>query len=81
MSIAYLQGQKQRIRVTLELEVYEDFDARNINWERLFNLEGDERVDAYVEDLSSWWHKTFIRTKKDQSPIVAHAVGFFSVCP
>jgi hypothetical protein len=54
MSLAYLQGQKQRIRVTLELEVYEDFDARNINWSKLFDLEGDEKVEAYVEDLNNW---------------------------
>lgn len=54
MSIAYLQGQKQRVRVTLELDVYEDFNARDINWERLFNLEGDETVEAYVEELSKW---------------------------
>lgn len=77
MSLAYLQGQKQRIRVTLELEVYEDFDARNINWERLVNLEGDERVDAYVEDLSSWWHKTFIRTHKRPIPHCSTTVGVF----
>jgi hypothetical protein len=54
MSVSYLQGHKQRIRVTLDLEVYEDFDARNINWNKLFDLEGDESVDAYVEDLSNW---------------------------
>lgn len=54
MSIAYLQGQKQRVRVTLELDVYEDFNARDINWERLFNLEGDETVEAYIEELSKW---------------------------
>jgi len=54
MSIAYLQGQKQRVRVTLELDVYEDFNARDINWERLFNLEGDESVEAYIEELSKW---------------------------
>ena len=54
MSVSYLQGQKQRIRVTLDLEVYEDFNARNINWAKLFDLEGDEKVDAYVEDLSNW---------------------------
>jgi hypothetical protein len=54
MSVSYLQGQKQHIRVTLDLEVYDDFDARNINWHKLFDLEGDENVETYVEDLSGW---------------------------
>ena len=59
MSVAISQAQKQRYRITLDLEVMEDFDPHQINWEGLFNLEGSERVvDSYVEDLSkpvSWW--------------------------
>jgi hypothetical protein len=58
MSVAISQAQKQRYRITLDLEVMEDFDPHQINWEGLFNLEGSERVvDSYVEDLSkpvSW---------------------------
>ena len=53
MSVVYSQAQKQRYRITLDLEVLEDFDPRQINWEDLFELEGSERViDSYVEDLS-----------------------------
>ena len=55
MSVSYLQGQKQRVRVTLDLTVFEDFDARNINWEKLFDLEPGESVDAYVEDDDVRW--------------------------
>ena len=33
------------------MEVFEDFDARNINWEKLFNLEPAEKVTAYVEEF------------------------------
>ncbi len=58
MSVIYSQAQKQRYRITLELETLEDFDPHQINWEDLFELEGSERViDSYVEDLSvpvSW---------------------------
>jgi len=58
MSVAYSQAQKQRYRITLDLEVMEDFDPHQIDWEQLFELEGSERViDSYVEDLSkpgSW---------------------------
>ena len=53
MSVVYQSAQKQRYRITLELETLEDFDPHQINWEDLFQLEGSERViDSYVEDLS-----------------------------
>jgi len=53
MSVAISQAQKQRYRITLDLEVMEDFNPHNIDWEQLFELEGSERViDSYVEDLS-----------------------------
>ena len=53
MSVAISQAQKQRYRITLDIEVLEDFDPHQINWEDLFELEGSERViDSYVEDLS-----------------------------
>ena len=58
MSVSYSQAQKQRYRITLDLEVLGDFDPHQIDWEQLFELEGSERViDSYVEDLSvpvSW---------------------------
>ena len=54
MSVLYSQAQKQRYRITLDLEVMEDFDPHQINWEDMFELEGSERViDSYVEDLST----------------------------
>jgi hypothetical protein len=57
MSVVYHQAQKQRYRVTLELDVLSDFDPHNLDWEKLFDLEPAEKVSAYVEDLScpsSW---------------------------
>ena len=53
MSVIYSQAQKQRYRITLELETLEDFDPHQINWEKLFKLEGNESCDAYIEDLSN----------------------------
>jgi hypothetical protein len=53
MSLAYHQAQKQRYRVTLELEVLGDFDPHNLDWEKVFHLEPAEKVLAYVEDLST----------------------------
>ena len=53
MSVVYQSAQKQRYRITLELETLEDFNPHQIDWESLFELEGSERVvDSYVESLS-----------------------------
>ena len=53
MSVVYHQAQKQRYRITLELDVLGDFDPHQIDWKELFDLEGSEYCDAYVEDLSN----------------------------
>jgi hypothetical protein len=53
MSVSYLQGQKQRYRITLDLSVFGDFDPNQIDWERLFELEPAEKCEAYVESLST----------------------------
>ena len=51
MSLAY--AQKQKVRITLELEVFEDFDAHNIQWDKVLDIQGNENVTAYVEDLNT----------------------------
>jgi hypothetical protein len=53
MSVAFQQAQKQRYRITLDLEVLGDFDPHQLDWEKLFQLEPAERVSAYVEDLNA----------------------------
>jgi len=53
MSVVYQQAQKQRYRITLDLSVFGDFDPHQIDWEKLFKLEGAEKCEAYVEDLST----------------------------
>lgn len=56
MKNSYLSAQKQRYRITLELEVMSDFNPHQLNWNKLFDLEPNESVESYVEDLSvSWW--------------------------
>lgn len=51
--MVYAQAQKQRYRITLELNVLSDFNPRDINWDKLFDLGGDEHCDAYIEDLNN----------------------------
>ena len=55
MATIYDQARKHRYRVTLELDVLGDFDPRNINWEKLFDLNPSETVKSYVEDLDYNW--------------------------
>ena len=51
MSATYLP-QKTKYRITLDLEVMEDFNPHNLDWERILDVQGGESVEAYVEDLS-----------------------------
>ena len=53
MSSAYLAAHKTKYRVTFELDVLEDFNPHQINWEKVLDLGGNEHVDAYIEDLST----------------------------
>jgi len=54
MPLTINQERTQRYRITLDIEVMEDFDPHQINWEDVFEMEDYERViDSYVEDLST----------------------------
>jgi hypothetical protein len=53
MPAIYQQAQRSKYRITLEIEALNDFNPHQINWEELFDLQGNERCDAYVEDLSN----------------------------
>ena len=55
MSVAYRQAQLSKYRITLEISALEDFNPHQINWEKIFKLEGKERCEAYVEDLNVSW--------------------------
>jgi len=55
MMNSYLSSQKQRYRITLEIDVMSDFNPHQIEWNKLFELEPNESVESYVEDLSVRW--------------------------
>jgi len=50
---SYLIGQKSKYRVTLELDVLQDFNPHQIDWNKVLDLQGSERVKSYIEDLST----------------------------
>jgi hypothetical protein len=54
MSVAYQQAQKQHVRITLDLSVLSDFNARDIDFEKLFQLEPNESVDVYIEEFDRY---------------------------
>jgi hypothetical protein len=47
----HMIAQKTRLRITLDLNVYEDLDVRNINWAEILELSGDESIDVSIENL------------------------------
>ena len=46
---AYCNATKYRI--TLELDVLDDFNPRQIDWAKMFELAEDESVECYIEEL------------------------------
>ena len=45
-------AQKRLVRVTLDIECYDDLDVEDMNWKDLLQLEGDEDVHASIKDYS-----------------------------
>ena len=53
MSVLYSQGAKSKYRITLELETLDDFNPYDIAWDKVFQLQDNERVESVIEDLSN----------------------------
>jgi len=53
MSVLYSQATKSKYRITLELETLNDFNPHDIAWEKVFQLEDNEKVQSVIEDLSN----------------------------
>jgi len=45
-------GHKRSISITLDLEVYDDFDYKSIDFISLLELEGDESLEISINDYS-----------------------------
>ena len=44
---------KKSISITLDLEVYDDFDYKDLGFSSLLELEGDETLDVSITDHSN----------------------------
>jgi hypothetical protein len=42
---------KRLVRVTLDIDCYDDLDLDSIDWRRVLELEGDEDVDVSIKDV------------------------------
>ena len=52
MPVSYYNCTPTKYRITLELDVVHDFNPRQIDWEKMFELQEDESVECYIEELN-----------------------------
>ena len=43
-------AQKRLVRITLDIECYDDLNVEDMNWKDILGLEGDEDVHANIRD-------------------------------
>jgi len=53
MSVLYSQAQKSKYRITLDVEVLSDFNPKQIDWGKVLDLQCNETVESYIEDMSN----------------------------
>ena len=53
MTVSNIYGQKTKYRITLELDVQDDFNPRQIDWDKVFEIQDNESVESYIEDMSN----------------------------
>ena len=53
MSVLYSQAQKSMYRLTLDVEVLSDFNPKQIDWGKVLDLQCNETVESYIEDMSN----------------------------
>ena len=53
MTVSNYYGQKSKYRITLELDVLDDFNPRQIDWRKVLKIEDNEILDCYIEDIDS----------------------------
>ena len=53
MTVSNIYGQKTKYRITLELDVQDDFNPRQIDWDKVLDIQENEDLDCYIEDIDS----------------------------
>ena len=50
---------KRKYSVTLDFDVYEDFNPYEIQWNKLFQIEGQEKLDVEIRDTTDLFDDTW----------------------
>ena len=53
MPVLYSQATKSKYRITLDVEVLSDFNPKQIDWGKVLDLQCNESVESYIEDMSN----------------------------
>ena len=53
MSVSNIYGQKSKYRITLELDVLDDFNPYQIDWDKVLDMQDNETVESVIEDMSN----------------------------
>ena len=56
MTVSNYYGQKSKYRITLELDVLDDFNPRDIDWRKVLKIEENEDCKRYIEDVDCPLH-------------------------
>ena len=51
MAVSNYYGTKSKYRITLELDVLDDFNPRQIDWRKVLQIEEIEDLDCYIEEI------------------------------
>ena len=50
---------KKRYQITLDFDVYDDFNPYEIQWKKLFQIEGQENLDVEIRDTTDLFDDTW----------------------
>ena len=53
MPVSYYNPTLNKYRITLELDVLDDFNPHQIDWRKVLELQDNECVESVTEDLSN----------------------------
>ena len=52
MTVSYFQQTDSRYRITLDITTLNDFNPSQIDWRKVLQLEPNETVESYIENLT-----------------------------
>ena len=51
MSVSFYNQPTQKYRINLDIDVLSDFNPHQIDWRKVLQLEPNETVESYTEDI------------------------------